>query len=304
MSSSALKFTALACAFAACIECLPERHEFRGLRVVGVEQTPLPAHTGSPVQLRAVTTGAGAVSVAWYRCPPGVNGVVTPSSLISADTLGCVAAGEAARGESVFVPTSFTEGITVVDNGVYYGHWITWVGVACAGSLTPPVAPSPWPGCTDGPIVPFVARIRTFDAFNDPAPAAPLRIDAVELARGNAFVPADGATVPTCTEGRAACAPVRLRVRHSPPGPVADATSYAGSDPAAWLRPRVSYLVSASAPADVDDRCLVDDPRGVVDADATFGWVPPPTPQDVAVVVSLRDVFGRFAWARVTVRVR
>lgn len=302
MPSSASKLTAaLACALAACVDCLPERHEFRGLRVVGVVQSPLPGRTGAPVTLRAVTTGSA--SIAWYRCPSEPVAAPALSTFASVDELRCVAAGEVARGESITVVATAQAPALVVED-VLYGRWTPWVGVACAGSLTPPVAPSPWPGCTDGPIVPFLARVRTFDALGDPAPAAPLRIDAVELARDNAFVPADGATVPTCTAGRAACAPVQLRVRHSPPGSVADASSYDGSDPAAWLRPRVGYLVSASAPADADDRCLVDDPRGVVDADATFGWVPPPTPQDVAVVVSIRDVFGRFAWARVTVRVR
>lgn len=302
---------ALCCALAACEDCLPEQHEYRGLRVLGVEQSPLPARSGSPVRLRVVTLDAAArpVQVAWYACPSRPRSVSTetplsPSALVSGSAEDCVTGGEIGRGDAIVVTPPGDRGVTLIDRGAPVGRWVTYAGVACAGALLPPAGNTPWPRCADGVIAPFVTHVRVLGTPDDPLTLPPLRIDAIELDRGGDRVHLAEVTVPPCAGPRASCAPVRVRVRRAPDGPVVDASTYTAATLDDLLRPRMSYLVSASAPTEGESACLSDDPRSAVEPDGSFGWVPPATPQDVTLAVTLRDVLGRFVWARATVRVR
>lgn len=306
----------VATAVAACDLCLPEEHEFHGLRVLGVSQTPWAPAAGAPVRLRAVTVDVAArpVQVVWYACAERATRVSfdNPSSSVtgalSVSERGCVAGGEIGRGEEIVVTPARDVGVDVrLDQrweAPSLGRWVAYLGVACAGELTAPEEGAFLPGCTAGLSVPFVTRVRVLDAPSVVPPSP--RIDAIEVQRDGVFVEASTVTVPPCVGARAECAPVRIRVRRSPDGEVVDPLSpmVAADSLEAWSRPRVSYLVSASASAVASGGCTFSDPRGLVDADGTFGWVPPSTPQDVTVAVALRDVLGGFAWSRATVRVR
>lgn len=316
-SERALRLVALvACAASACDQCLPEDHEYRGLRVLGVAQTPWSPAADEPVRLRAVTLDVAErpVQVAWYAChaPWRRVGFADPKYSVAAtlavDERACVASGEIGRGEEITVTPPRDEGAEVLldarPDAPSLGRWVAYLGVACAGALTAPEPGAFLPGCTVGVSAPFVTRVRVLDAPSVMSP--PPRIDAIEVERDGVFVDASTVTVPPCVGARTSCAAVRIRVRHTPDVDVTDQrTSLLNDDSIeSWVRPRMSFFVSASAPAVADEGCTFTDPRGEISADATFGWVPPASPQDVTLAVTLRDVLGGFAWSRVTVRVR
>lgn len=315
-SERARRLLALAaCAASACDECLPEQHEYHGLRVLGVAQTPWAPAAGQPVRLRAVTLDVAErpVQVAWFACRARPSRAsfgdaeVPVLAAFDVDTRACVAGGEIGRGVEITVTPPRDEGVDVRldarDDAPSLGRWVTYFGVACAGAITEPEPGAVVPGCTVGVSAPFVTRVRVLDAPS--YTPQPPRIDAIEVERDGVFVDAATVTVPPCVGARATCAAVRVRARHTPSGDVVDplAPEWNNFTLGYWVQPRMSYLVSASAPT-AADACSITDPRGVIAADGTFGWVPPATPQDVTVAVALRDVLGGFAWSRATVRVR